>query len=115
METDKYVNSYIPRWSVRGKCHNNADPDWFYEEDDLEFITKIKKDYCEECPVKTHCLFTAINEDEKWGIWGGLTPIERGAYLRRREDKMTHEEVLDFLKIKWAEKVERKTKKEAKK
>jgi hypothetical protein len=30
---------------------------------------------CEECPVVSFCLEIGI--DEKWGMWGGLDPIER--------------------------------------
>ncbi len=32
---------------------------------------------CNTCPVKTECLQHAIDNDERWGVWGGTTPRER--------------------------------------
>lgn len=38
---------------------------------------------CLECPVRTECLWTAINNKEKYGIWGGATPAHRDAIRRK--------------------------------
>ena len=32
---------------------------------------------CEHCPVKQPCLMFAVNNRIHYGIWGGLTPIQR--------------------------------------
>jgi Transcription factor WhiB len=32
---------------------------------------------CSLCPVKTACLNYAMDNKERYGMWGGLTPIER--------------------------------------
>ena len=41
------------------------------------------KQLCADCPVRENCLSTALTQRESYGIWGGLTEIERRALLRR--------------------------------
>lgn len=36
------------------------------------------KALCATCPVRLECLEYADDNDEREGIWGGLTPTERG-------------------------------------
>lgn len=38
---------------------------------------------CEACPVKDQCLLHALENKERFGMWGGLTPIERRRIERR--------------------------------
>lgn len=38
---------------------------------------------CDVCPVKELCLAHALAEKERWGMWGGLTPIERRRIERK--------------------------------
>ena len=42
------------------------------------------KSICATCLVRDECLEYALTIKEPYGIWGGLTEIERKAYLRRR-------------------------------
>jgi len=35
------------------------------------------KDLCATCPLLTACQAWAIDTDERWGTWGGLTPTDR--------------------------------------
>lgn len=35
------------------------------------------KAVCASCPVRSECLEHALNGDERYGIWGGLTYRER--------------------------------------
>lgn len=32
---------------------------------------------CNACPLREECLAHALEEKERFGMWGGLTPIER--------------------------------------
>ncbi len=41
------------------------------------------KQLCADCDVRDDCLTTALAQRESYGIWGGLTEIERRALLRR--------------------------------
>jgi len=35
------------------------------------------KAICQDCPVRDECLDHALRHDERYGIWGGLTDVER--------------------------------------
>jgi WhiB family transcriptional regulator, redox-sensing transcriptional regulator len=35
------------------------------------------KEICRSCPVRVECLDHAMRHDERYGIWGGLTDVER--------------------------------------
>jgi len=39
---------------------------------------------CHRCPVKEPCLEFAMDTNQKYGIWGGLTDKERASLKRRR-------------------------------
>lgn len=38
---------------------------------------KVAKSLCAECPIRRDCLEYAVEAQEEWGIWGGLTSRER--------------------------------------
>jgi hypothetical protein len=35
------------------------------------------KDLCRTCPLRQPCAAYALDTDEQWGTWGGLTPTDR--------------------------------------
>src|SRR5215217_3776896 len=56
-------------WFDDGTCWEAfGDTSPFYEQ---------ARTICNACPVKTECLAHALQEKERYGMWGGLTPIER--------------------------------------
>jgi WhiB family redox-sensing transcriptional regulator len=42
------------------------------------------KEICATCPVQRECLEYALATKEPYGIWGGLTEVERKSRLRGR-------------------------------
>jgi WhiB family redox-sensing transcriptional regulator len=56
-----------------------------------EFAVQVEeaKAICRACPVREACLLDAINEPEKYGIWGGLDELER-RQLRRNDRRRVH-------------------------
>ncbi len=42
------------------------------------------KRVCASCPVRAECLDWAITHDQRYGVWGGLTPNERMQLHRHR-------------------------------
>jgi WhiB family redox-sensing transcriptional regulator len=42
------------------------------------------KAVCQRCPVADPCLEFAMETNQKYGIWGGLTDKERASLKRRR-------------------------------
>lgn len=68
-------------WGDDAKCKGQP-AEWWFTESYATTIgrlqTKKAKQICAICPVQTKCLDHANQNDETFGIWGGLTPKERG-------------------------------------
>lgn len=62
-----------------------TDPELYYPPKGLQASVEIRmaKNLCEGCPVKSECLTYALEANEPYGIWGGLTANER-TRLRRK-------------------------------
>lgn len=50
--------------------------------DTSEFYNEARE-ICASCPVRLECLEFALARKERFGMWGGLTPIERRRIERR--------------------------------
>lgn len=46
---------------------------------------------CRTCPVREKCLDFAVKNNMKYGIWGGLNPVQRRRYLRHGYETVTVE------------------------
>lgn len=58
-----------------------TDPEAFYPEKGGS--TREAKQICGRCEVKVECLQYALDHDERFGIWGGLSERERRRLKRR--------------------------------
>ena len=69
-------------WRARAACRGMT-PDLFFSptngESREERIAReaSAKAVCTACPVNAECLEHAIVHGERYGIWGGTTPVER--------------------------------------
>jgi WhiB family redox-sensing transcriptional regulator len=61
-------------WTLWADCQY-ADPEAFFVEQGGS--VRPAKRICAGCPVKAECLEYALEHDEKFGIWGGLSERER--------------------------------------
>lgn len=61
-----------------------TDPEAFFPHYASDAAEAPAKDICQRCSVREACLNFAIETQQKYGIWGGLTPDERAAEIRRR-------------------------------
>ncbi|HSK25159.1 MAG TPA: WhiB family transcriptional regulator [Egicoccus sp.] len=68
-------------WMLEAKCLD-ADPEAFFPEKGGS--TREAKRICTACPVRDECLEFALSNDERFGIWGGLSERER-----RRAKRLT--------------------------
>jgi WhiB family redox-sensing transcriptional regulator len=59
-----------------------VDPDLFYPERGES--TSSAKKVCRACFVRAQCLEFALENGEKFGIWGGLSERERRRIRRQR-------------------------------
>jgi WhiB family redox-sensing transcriptional regulator len=67
-------------WQADSLC-TQTDPEAFFPEKGGS--TRDAKRICAECTVRTECLEYALANDERFGIWGGLSERERRKYRRR--------------------------------
>jgi WhiB family redox-sensing transcriptional regulator len=66
-------------WMAEGVC-GSTDPEAFFP--DKGGSTRIAKRICIGCPVVAECLQYALDNDERFGVWGGYSERER-RQLRR--------------------------------
>ncbi|MCW2741105.1 MAG: Transcription factor WhiB [Blastococcus sp.] len=61
-------------WRLGALCAE-TDPEAFFP--DKGGSTRDAKRVCTGCAVRSECLEFALNNDERFGIWGGLSERER--------------------------------------
>lgn len=54
-------------WTLNGKCGD--EPDLFFEKKTVSDAKKI----CQTCPVRRQCAILGTENEEQYGVWGGLT------------------------------------------
>jgi WhiB family redox-sensing transcriptional regulator len=69
-----------PVWFADGLC-SQTDPELFFPEKGGS--TRDAKQTCVACPIRVQCLTYALDNDERFGVWGGLSEKERRR-LRRQ-------------------------------
>ncbi|MFV0425926.1 MAG: WhiB family transcriptional regulator [Beutenbergiaceae bacterium] len=67
-------------WQERALCAQ-TDPEAFFPEKGGS--TREAKRVCSSCEVRAECLEYALMNDERFGIWGGLSERERRKLKRR--------------------------------
>jgi len=70
----------IMGWQERALCAQ-TDPEAFFPEKGGS--TREAKKVCTGCDVRSECLEYALANDERFGIWGGLSERERRKLKRR--------------------------------
>ena len=71
-------------WRERGLCAQ-TDPEAFFP--DKGGSTREAKRICAGCEVRAECLEWALTNDERFGIWGGLSERERRPLRRDRKER----------------------------
>ncbi len=69
-----------PGWQEMALCAQ-TDPEAFFPEKGGS--TREAKRVCTGCEVRSECLEYALEHDERFGIWGGLSERERRKLKRR--------------------------------
>ena len=68
-------------WQRYANCMG-VDPDLFFPERGAS--TREAKEVCRGCVVRLECLEYALQNGEKFGIWGGMSERERRRIRRAR-------------------------------
>ena len=84
VDTDELADIFgLPEeasWQERALC-SQTDPEAFFPEKGGS--TREAKKICTGCEVRAECLEYALQHDERFGIWGGLSERERRRLKRR--------------------------------
>ena len=75
------MNTPDNNWQEQGNCVG-VDPDLFFPERG-ESVAEAKA-VCATCAVRAECLSFALEHNERFGIWGGLSARERRTIRRAR-------------------------------
>lgn len=70
-------------WTDQGSCAEVDGDLWFPGRGGS---VREPKAICRKCPVRAECLEYALENDERFGIYGGLSPRERRDLKRQREE-----------------------------
>jgi WhiB family transcriptional regulator, redox-sensing transcriptional regulator len=73
-------------WRLSALC-GETDPEAFFPEKGGS--TREAKRICTGCEVRAECLEFALSNDERFGIWGGLSERERRRLRMQRRDAIT--------------------------
>lgn len=71
---DDLFTAVEQEWQDQALCAQ-TDPEAFFPEKGGS--TREAKRICKACPVRDECLEFALEHDERFGIWGGLSDRER--------------------------------------
>lgn len=80
-------------WMGDAACRG-MDPDLLFpikHGDSGREVEKARK-VCRACPVTNDCLEYALNNREKYGVWGGMSVRERAEFLKQRRQRQADEE-----------------------
>lgn len=77
---DRNTNDFYPEMGVKGAAKQ----------------VREMKVFCRQCSVILECLDYAIDNDEQYGIWGGMTPKERTRI--RRQPRVIRESIVKVVK-----------------
>jgi WhiB family redox-sensing transcriptional regulator len=67
-----------------GLCATRSDVQFFTDDDENPFDEEPAKTLCAACPVRIECLEHAFQNNEIYGIWGGMSPVERDSIVNRK-------------------------------
>jgi WhiB family redox-sensing transcriptional regulator len=77
---DTYRGSAYPAWMDSGLCAE-VDPEIFFPEKGGS--SRDAKQVCRGCEVRAECLEYALANDERFGVFGGLSERERRKLKRQ--------------------------------
>ena len=76
-----------PSWWDRAACRDAGSKAFYGERDSFSAQTGPPDPeairFCSRCAVSDECLAFALNNNERHGIWGGMTPHQRTSLKRR--------------------------------
>ena len=82
--SDRILAVERPQYQEGALCKNIENPAIFFPSPGDTESLKAAKELCSRCPVMQECLEYALNNNERYGIWGGKSTRERLLILRAK-------------------------------
>lgn len=79
----------LPEFDLNQALCAQTDPEIFFPEKGGS--VRLAIDICNECEVRLECLEWALTNNEKYGIWGGMTAKDRERLKKQRGVKGTRQ------------------------
>jgi WhiB family redox-sensing transcriptional regulator len=80
--------THNPAWAASAACREADASMFFAPEGEREAARQRRQTQaqaiCQDCPVLALCRDYALATDEPYGIWGGMTELDRRRHNRRR-------------------------------
>lgn len=73
-----------PVWTAAAICAT-VDPELWFPEKPGPNVSRDAIATCRRCPVRTQCLQAALDRNEEFGVFGGLTARERRNMTHERQ------------------------------
>jgi len=73
-----------PAWYQEAACRESGPAVFYTSQPGPNLDTQTAKQVCRSCVVREDCLWDAIDRQEPFGIWGGLTVRQRERFIRKR-------------------------------
>lgn len=70
-----------PSWQKQRACNGEPTTTFYPAPGDTNLLRRAKS-ICKDCPVRHECLQFALDNAERFGIWGGKSARERMLILR---------------------------------
>jgi WhiB family redox-sensing transcriptional regulator len=90
-------------WQERAACQSTEATAFFAPDSERirerEKREAVAKKVCAQCPVQKACLEHALSVPEQFGIWGGMTELERQEEMRRRRGAVAGRSVVVPIRI----------------
>ena len=83
-ETETFFGVERPQYQEGAACKGIDNPEIFFPSPGDTEALKAAKALCADCPVVQDCLEYALNNNERYGIWGGKSTRERLLILRAK-------------------------------
>lgn len=81
MSTHRLKRALAPNWYKRAACLHVEEKELLFPPNGEPGL-KAKR-VCAGCPVQAACLQYALETDQRWGVWGGTSPLERRAMVQQ--------------------------------
>ena len=72
-------------WWLKGRCRGVGPSPFYRDDSEPGYMSGAWRRFCMQCPVRADCLAVAYLGNERWGVWGGLTPHARRALAAQLE------------------------------